>query len=580
MNKNSTVKTAKRLLQYIKPFRKNLILAIVSAIIGVSLSLLVPVLIGCGVDFIVAPNHVDYNGILKIALLLAIAILLSALFQWSMSENSNRVSYRTVEMLRRDVIEKLNRVPLKMLDSTAHGDIVNTTVNDVDILATGLLQGFTQFFSGLITIIGTLIFMLTVNPLITLIVVFLTPLSFFVASFIAKRAHSHYRKQAKLRGALSGYATERIMGQKVTALFHDEENAQADFEETNRELQKAGVIAHFYSALTNPCTRFVNAVIYAAVAIFGAIAAVKGLLSVGQLTAFLAYASQYTKPFNEISGVIAELQNALASADRIFKLLDEAEEPSDKALPTLTACRGDVDFENVYFAYNKQKPLIQGFSLKAESGQNIAIVGPTGCGKTTLINLLMRFYDVNRGEIRLDGSNIQSVTRQSLRAQYGMVLQDTWLFSGTIRENIAYGRPDADESEIIEAAKQAHAHSFIKRLEHGYDTQITENGDNLSAGQKQLLCIARVMLTRPPVLILDEATSSIDTRTELQIQHAFAKLMDGRTSFIVAHRLSTIRNADIILVMRDGDIVEKGTHSELLAANGFYKELYNSQFAV
>ena len=574
------MKTIKRLLRYIKPFKKNLIAAVISAFIGILFSLLVPVFIGYGVDAMVGVDNVDFKRLIQICIALAAIILISALFQWIMTYHSNKLSYYTVEQMRNDVMEKLTRVPLSFIDSTPHGDLINTVVTDIDIVGTGLLQGFTQVFSGIVTILGTLVFMFTINPIIALVVVVLTPLSFFVASFIAKHSHDKYREQAKLRGKMTGYASEMIECETLVKAYSMEESVEENFDKMNRDLQKVGVIAHFYSALSNPCTRFVNAMVYAGVAIAGAYLCVTGKLSVGALTSFLAYCSQYTKPFNEISGVVAEFQNAVASANRVFQLLDTENESDDSALEPLAVQDGTVGFSHVDFAYSKKKPLIRDFNLDVKSGQTIAIVGPTGCGKTTMINLLMRFYDVNAGKITVDGKDIRSVTRDSLRGAFGMVLQDTWLFRGTVRENIAYGVPDATDDEIREAAKKAHAHSFIKRLPNGYDTVLTENGDNISEGQKQLLCIARVMLKRPPMLILDEATSNIDTRTEVRIQKAFAALMEGRTSFIVAHRLSTIRNADVILVMRDGQIIEKGKHDKLLAQNGFYAQLYNSQFAV
>lgn len=574
------MKTIKRLLRYIKPFKKNLIAAVISAFIGILFSLLVPVFIGYGVDAMVGVDNVDFKKLVQICIALAAIILISALFQWIMTYHSNKLSYYTVEQMRNDVMEKLTRVPLSFIDSTPHGDLINTVVTDIDIVGTGLLQGFTQVFSGIVTILGTLVFMFTINPIIALVVVVLTPLSFFVASFIAKHSHDKYREQAKLRGKMTGYASEMIECETLVKAYSMEESVEENYDKMNRDLQKVGVIAHFYSALSNPCTRFVNAMVYAGVAIAGAYLCVTGKLSVGALTSFLAYCSQYTKPFNEISGVVAEFQNAVASANRVFQLLDTENESDDSALEPLAVQDGTVGFSHVDFAYSKKKPLIRDFNLDVKSGQTIAIVGPTGCGKTTMINLLMRFYDVNAGKITVDGKDIRSVTRDSLRGAFGMVLQDTWLFRGTVRENIAYGVPDATDEEIREAAKKAHAHSFIKRLPNGYDTVLTENGDNISEGQKQLLCIARVMLKRPPMLILDEATSNIDTRTEVRIQKAFAALMEGRTSFIVAHRLSTIRNADVILVMRDGQIIEKGKHEELLAQNGFYAQLYNSQFAV
>ena len=574
------MKTIKRLLRYIKPFKKNLIAAVISAFIGILFSLLVPVFIGYGVDCMVGVDNVDFKRLIQICIALAAIILISALFQWIMTYHSNKLSYYTVEQMRNDVMEKLTRVPLSFIDSTPHGDLINTVVTDIDIVGTGLLQGFTQVFSGIVTILGTLVFMFTINPIIALVVVVLTPLSFFVASFIAKHSHDKYREQAKLRGKMTGYASEMIECETLVKAYSMEESVEENFDKMNRDLQKVGVIAHFYSALSNPCTRFVNAMVYAGVAIAGAYLCVTGKLSVGALTSFLAYCSQYTKPFNEISGVVAEFQNAVASANRVFQLLDTENESDDSALEPLAVQDGTVGFSHVDFAYSKKKPLIRDFNLDVKSGQTIAIVGPTGCGKTTMINLLMRFYDVNAGKITVDGKDIRTVTRDSLRGAFGMVLQDTWLFRGTVRENIAYGVPDATDEEIRVAAKKAHAHSFIKRLPNGYDTVLTENGDNISEGQKQLLCIARVMLKRPPMLILDEATSNIDTRTEVRIQKAFAALMEGRTSFIVAHRLSTIRNADVILVMRDGQIIEKGKHEELLAQNGFYAQLYNSQFAV
>lgn len=573
------MKTFKRLLAFIKPFRKNLILAIVSAFVGIVCSLLVPVFIGWGVDCMVGAGDVDFARLYKIAGGLVAVILLSALFQWIMTYHSNKLSYYTVERMRNDVFSKLTRVPLSYIDRNAHGDMINTAVTDIDIVGTGLLQGFTQVFSGVVTILGTLIFMFVLNPWIALVVVVLTPLSFFVSSFIAKGSHDKYREQAKLRGKMTGFASEMIDGETLVKAYSMEDSSAEIFDEMNRKLQKVGVIAHFYSALSNPCTRFVNATVYAGVAIFGAYLCVKGSLSVGELTSFLAYCSQYTKPFNEISGVVAEFQNALASANRVFRLLDADEESNDSDLPQLEVENGNVAFSDVHFAYSEKKPLIRDFSLDVKSGQTVAIVGPTGCGKTTLINLLMRFYDVNHGHITIDGQDVRDVSRDSLRGAFGMVLQDTWLFRGTVRENIAYGVENATEEEIIAAAKAAYAHGFIKRLPQGYDTVLTENGGNISEGQKQLLSIARVMLRRPPMLILDEATSNIDTRTEVRVQKAFARLMEGRTSFIVAHRLSTIRNADVILVMRDGQILEQGTHSELLAQKGFYYELYNSQFA-
>ena len=573
------MKTLKRLLSYIQPFKRNLALAVVSAFIGIVLSLLVPVFIGLAVDTMVGAGEVDFARLYKIGGALAAVIVLSALFQWIMTYHSNKLSYYTVEKLRDEVFEKLGRVPLSYIDRNAHGDIVSTAVTDIDIIGTGLLQGFTQVFSGVVTILGTLVFMFVLNPWIALVVVVLTPLSFFVSSFIAKHTHDKYREQAKLRGMLTGFASEMIQNETVVKAFSMEESNAEKFDKMNTDMQKVCVIAHFYSALSNPCTRFVNATVYAGVATVGAVLCVRGSLSVGELTSFLAYCSQYTKPFNEISGVVAEFQNALSSAARVFQLLDAENESDDSALPALQVSNGAVEFQNIDFAYTPKKPLIRNFSLSVNPGQTVAIVGPTGCGKTTLINLLMRFYDVNGGKILIDGQNTAEVTRDSLRERFGMVLQDTWLFHGTVKENIAYGAPNASDEEIIAAAKAAHAHSFIKRLPDGYNTILTENGDNISEGQRQLLAIARVMLKKPPMLILDEATSNIDTRTEIRIQKAFSHLMEGRTSFIVAHRLSTIQNADVILVMRDGQIVERGTHTDLLAQHGFYFDLYNSQFA-
>lgn len=573
------MKTLKRLLMYIRPFKRNLTAAVLSAFVGIVLSLFVPVFIGFAVDTMVAQSSVDFPRLLKIGGALAAIVLLSALFQWIMTYHSNKLSYYTVEKLRNDVFEKLGRVPLSYIDRNAHGDILSTAVTDIDIVGTGLLQGFTQVFSGVVTILGTLVFMFVLNPWIALVVVVLTPLSFFVSSFIARHTHDKYREQAKLRGTLTGFASEMIENETVVKSFSMEESNAEKFEKMNTDMQKVGVIAHFYSALSNPCTRFVNATVYAGVAIVGAILCVRGSLSVGELTSFLAYCSQYTKPFNEISGVVAEFQNALSGAARVFALLDAKDESDESTLPALQVEHGTVEFKDISFSYSSEKPLIRDFSLSVQPGQTVAIVGPTGCGKTTLINLLMRFYPIHDGEILIDGQNTAAVTRDSLRGAFGMVLQDTWLFRGTVRENIAYGAPNASEEEIVAAAKAAHAHSFIKRLPKGYDTVLTENGDNISEGQRQLLAIARVMLRKPPMLILDEATSNIDTRTEIRIQKAFAELMDGRTSFIVAHRLSTVQNADIILVMRDGQIVEQGTHNELLAKRGFYFDLYNSQFA-
>lgn len=567
-----------RLLGYTKPHLGYLVGALLSAAVGVTLSLLAPVLVGDAIDFIVDKGRVDFSSVARILVVLVATIVFSTLFQWLVTLCTNTVAFRTIKDIRTDAFAKLQQVPLKYIDGNSHGDIMARVVTDVDQISDGLLQGFTQLFTGIVTIVGTLVFMLSINYKIAIVVVLVTPLSLFVASFIGRRTHKQFREQSATRGELGGYIEEMVGNQKIVKAFHYEDRAQAVFEEINDRLYDCGVKAQFYSALTNPCTRFVNSIVYAAVGVFGAIGAVQGMLSVGQLSCFLSYANQYTKPFNEITGVITELQTAIASARRVFTLLDEPVESSDAELPALTDCDGTVALDHVDFSYRPETPLIEDLNLSVQAGQRIAIVGPTGCGKTTIINLLMRFYDVTGGEIRLSGHSVQAVTRSSLRRQYGMVLQETWLFHGTIRDNIAYGNEQATEEEIIAAAKLAHAHSFIKRLDQGYDTVISEDGENISQGQKQLLCIARIMLTHPPMLILDEATSSIDTRTEVRIQKAFAKMMEGRTSFIVAHRLSTIREADVILVMNNGHVIEQGNHQELLAKGGFYARLYNSQF--
>ena len=569
----------KRILSYTRPYLWYLIGALLCALFNVALTLLAPVLVGDSIDFIVAKGQVDFPSIARILFVLAGAILLGAFFQWLMTLCTNQLTYKTVRDLRVQTFHKLNAVPLRYIDGHSHGDIISRVVTDIDLISDGLLQGFTQLFTGVVTILGTLVFMLTINVKIALVVVLITPLSLFVASFIARRSHKMFREQSAVRGEMTGYVEELIGNQKVVKAFSYEDRAQASFEEINNRLYDCGVKAQFYSSMTNPSTRFVNGVVYAAVGITGALAAIQGRLSVGQLSCFLTYANQYTKPFNEITGVITELQTAFASARRVFAVLDEPAESPDAQLPELKECDGRVTAEHVDFSYRPDTRLIEDLNLSVSPGQRIAIVGPTGCGKTTIINLLMRFYDVDAGRISVSGHPIDSVTRQSLRGCYGMVLQETWLFHGTIRENIAYGKPDATEQEIVAAAKAAHAHSFIRRLPQGYDTVISEDGGNLSQGQKQLLCIARIMLLSPPMLILDEATSSIDTRTEIQIQKAFDKMMEGRTSFVVAHRLSTIQEADRILVMDAGRIIEQGTHAELLKKGGFYAKLYNSQFA-
>lgn len=570
----------KRILKYTKPYNKYTILAFFTAVINITLTLFTPIIIGEGIDLLIGPGNVNFSKLFKILILLSITVIFSPILQLIMTRCTNIVSYKTIKDLRIDVFNKLNSLPLKYIDSTSHGNIMNGVINDIEIVSDGLLQGFSQLFTGVITIIGTLIFMLSINIKITLIVVIITPLSLFTASTIAKHCHSMFRKQSQVRGELSGYVEEIIGNQKIVKAFSFEDRSKQAFEDINKKLYTYGQKAQFYSALTNPCTRFVNGLVYAAVGIIGAISAINGTISIGQLSSFLSYANQYTKPFNEISGVITELQAAFTSASRVFKILDEKEETSDsKDSITLNTCEGYIDINDVSFSYSTDKSLIENFNLKVKPGSKIAIVGPTGCGKTTLINLLMRFYNINSGEIKIDGINIDNITRSSTRGLYGMVLQDTWLYSGTVKENIAYGKPDASLEEIISAAKNAHAHKFIMNLPKGYDTVLTDDS-SLSQGQKQLLCIARIMLSKPPMLILDEATSSIDTRTEIYIQKAFNKLMEGRTTFIVAHRLSTIREADLILVMNNGKVIEQGNHTELLNKGGFYANLYNSQFAL
>ena len=569
----------KRLLKFTKPYIGYLVTALICALFSVTFTLLGPVLIGKGIDLIIGPNNVDFNGILKIIVILMATIILGALFQWLISLCTNIVTQKTVKDLRTTAFNKINEVPLRYIDSNPHGDIINRVVNDIDLISDGLLQGFTQLFTGIVTIVGTLLFMLSINVSIALVVVLVTPLSLFVASFIAKKSHNSFRVQSATRGELSGYIEEILGNQKVVKAFSYEDEAEEKFKEINARLYESGVKSQFYSSLTNPSTRFVNGIVYAAVGVIGALLAIKGKLTIGDISCFLSYANQYTKPFNEISGVVTELQTAFASAKRVFNLLDELPEtPEDKDAISLVKADGYLEINNVNFSYSENKKLIENLNLKVKPGNRIAIVGPTGCGKTTIINLLMRFYDVTSGEIKVDNTNITHLTREGLRRNFGMVLQDTWLYSGTVKENIAYGKVDATDEEIIEAAKAAHAHNFIMRLPNGYDTLINDDGSNISQGQKQLLCIARVMLTKPPMLILDEATSSIDTRTEIYIQKAFDKMMEGRTSFIVAHRLSTIKQADLILVMNAGKIIEQGKHEQLLAANGFYANLYNSQF--
>lgn len=571
--------TLKRILSYTKPYIAYLIIALISAIISISATLYAPVVIGKAIDKMIGQANVSFNSIFYYIKILLVTVLIAAVFQWLMNFCTNIITQKTVKDIRDNVFKKLQYVPLNYIDKNSHGDIINRVVNDIDQISNGLLQGFTQLFSGIVTILGTIIFMLSINVPIALVVIFITPLSLFVASFISKRSYNTFKQQAAVKGELSGYIEEMLSGQKVIKAFSYEKHSQEKFEEINDRLKKHGVKAQFYSSLTNPCTRFVNAIVYASVTIVGAISVIKFGLSIGMLSTFLSYANQYTKPFNEISGVITELQSAFASARRVFSVLDEPIEPPDnKNDKVMKNCDGNVKIDDVYFSYNKDVSLIEDFNLNAKAGQRIAIVGPTGCGKTTIINLLMRFYDIDSGKIKVDNIDIKNITRNSLRSNYGMVLQETWLFVGTIRDNIAYGKPNATDKEIIAAAKLAHAHGFIKRLSHGYDTVITQDGDNISQGQKQLLCIARIMLTMPPMLILDEATSSIDTRTEIKIQKAFQTMMKGRTSFIVAHRLSTIKEADCILFMDSGKIMEQGTHEELLLKNGYYAHLYKSQF--
>ena len=570
----------KKVLEYIRPQWFRVLLSLLMAVISVALTLYLPVLTGRVVDHILGPGKVEFTEIFAILRTMLIAILLTAAAQWIMNIANNRIVYTVTRSIREEAFRKIEILPLKYLDGHSTGEIVSRIIADVDQFADGLLMGFTQLFTGVATIVGTLFFMLSVNAGITVVVVVLTPVSLFVANFIAKRTYSMFKLQSATRGEQTALINEMIENQKVVQAYGQEKKVQTRFDEINGRLEKYSLRAIFFSSITNPATRFVNSLVYTGVGLTGAFAAVRGVMTVGQLSAFLSYANQYTKPFNEISGVITELQNAIACAGRVFELIDEEPQIPDPepAKPLPEDDMGHVSLEHVAFSYTPEKKLIEDFNLDVKKGEMVAIVGPTGCGKTTLINLLMRFYDVNSGSIRIGGTDIRDMKRETLRSAFGMVLQDTWLRSGTIRDNIRMGRPTATDEEIIQAAKEAHAHSFIRRLPEGYDTMITENGGNLSQGQKQLLCIARVMLALPPMLILDEATSSIDTRTEIRIQKAFNTLMEGRTSFIVAHRLSTIRNADVILVMRDGNIVEQGTPKELLARNGFYAEIYNSQF--
>lgn len=579
----SQSKTLKEVLKYIKKYMFYVVLSVIFAAATVAMTLYVPILTGDAIDLIVGKGNVDFSAVYAIVKKIIIVVGLTALSQWIMNICNNKITYGVIRDIRKDAFEKLEILPLKYIDSHSHGDIVSRVITDVDTFADGLLMGFTQLFTGVITILGTLIFMLTINVKITFVVVLITPISLFVASFIAKKTYRMFRLQSETRGEQTALIDEMIGNQKVVQAFGHEDEALEQFDEINGRLQKWSLKAIFFSSITNPSTRFVNSLVYTGVGITGAFTVITNpAFTVGQLSCFLSYANQYTKPFNEISGVVTELQNALACAARIFELIkEEPQIPDNEDARVLkdTDVDGALELENVYFSYVPEKKLIENFNLSVKPGERVAIVGTTGCGKSTVINLLMRFYDVNSGSIKVEGTDIRNITRDSLRSSYGMVLQETWLKEGTIRENLCMGKPDATEEEMIVAAKASHAHSFIKRLKDGYDTYITEDGGSLSQGQKQLLCIARVMLCLPPMLILDEATSSIDTRTEQKIQSAFAKMMKGRTSFIVAHRLSTIKEADTILVMKDGSVIEQGNHEKLLAKNGFYANLYNSQFA-
>ncbi len=576
-------KTLRKVMLRIKNYWVYLIISILMAIVTVASTLYVPIVVGNAIDYIVGPGNVDFASVRDVLTKLSVVIIVTAVSQWIMNICNNKITYHVTRDIRDEAIEKIEHLPLSYIDGHSYGEVVSRVIADVDQFADGLLMGFTQFFTGIATIAGTLIFMLLINVKITIVVVLVTPLSFFVAGFIARKTYSMFKLQSETRGEQTALIDEMIGGQKVVKAYNHEKEVIDQFDEINARLQKYSLNAIFFSSITNPSTRFVNSLVYAGVAVTGALSVIAGgagAITVGQLVTFLSYANQYTKPFNEISGVVTELQNALACADRVFGLIEESPEIAERPdAHELGTPDGSVKLESVNFSYTKDKKLIEDFNLNVKQGQKIAIVGPTGCGKTTIINLLMRFYDVDSGSIKVSDIDIRDLTRHSLRAGYGMVLQDTWLRSGTIRDNIVMGKPDATDEEIIEAAKASHAHSFIKRLPQGYDTVIGEDGGSLSQGQKQLLCITRVMLCRPPMLILDEATSSIDTRTEIKIQNAFNKLMEGRTSFIVAHRLSTIQSADVILVMKDGHIIEQGNHEELLAKGGFYKNLYESQFA-
>ena len=574
-----TVKTMKRIFTYTAKYRVNFVLAVIFAVTGVAGSLLVPILTGRAIDHITGKGDVQFDRILRILIALAVSVIISSVSQWIMAKNSNILSSLTAKDIRDQYLEKLSRVPVSFVDSRSRGDLISRASVDIETVSDALTQGFTQFLTGIVTIAGTLIFMVCIDLKIALIVIVLTPLSLAAAWIITKLTHNAFTEQSTVRGNLSGLADEMIKNKDLAEAFDYSEKACERFEAINDRFGSAGLKATFLSSMTNPVTRFINGIIYALVGMFGALSVVKGRITVGTLVSFLSYANQYTKPFNEISGVVSELQNALASAERVFAVIDSDDEESDAGKPSLEDPDGSVLFDSISFSYVPEKPLLRDITIDVKPGQRVAIVGPTGCGKTTLINLIMRFYDTTAGSVIISGKNVRDVTRDSLRSCFGMVLQETWLFSGTIRENIAYGKPDATEEEIIRAARAAHAHSFIKRLPEGYDTVIGENGGSLSQGQKQLLTIARIMLTDPPMLILDEATSNIDIRTEVKIQKAFEELMKGKTSFIIAHRLSTIRNTDMILVMRDGNIVEHGSHRELISQNGFYKQLYDAASA-
>lgn len=576
------MKTTLKILRYTRPHSLYFVLAIVCAVVSVSLTLYIPVLVGNAIDFMLGKGQVDFAKITEITVKIAVSIALIALFQWLMGHCTNVISARTVRDMRSDIFRKLNAVPLSYIDSHPHGDLISRITNDVEAVGDGLTQVITQLFAGIVTIVGTLIFMLSINVQIALVVVVLTPLSILVAAIIGRMCAKSFREQQALQGEISSYVEEMVGNQKTVKAFAFESRSAEEFDKKNKRLFKVGLRAQFAGALANPCTRFVNNMVYAATGIIGAVTVLNtfmGVLTIGQLSCFLTYANQYTKPFNEVTGVLTQIQTALAAGGRIFAVLESDDEPSDSDKKKLNSVKGDIEFKNVKFSYTPEKLLIEDFSLSVKSGQQVAIVGPTGCGKTTLINLIMRFYEVQSGEILIDGVNTRDIRRKDLRHLFGMVLQDSWLMHGTIMENLRYGKPSATDEDVIAAAKLSYAHSFVRKMPHGYDTVITEGGSNLSAGQKQLLCIARAMVLDPPMLILDEATSSIDTLTEIRVQKAFRKLMQGRTSFIVAHRLSTIRESDVILVMNKGNIVEQGSHEELLAKKGFYYEIYNSQFS-